>query len=63
VQKFHLKQSQEGGDATVTRLAPDLNRYATRLREVMDPVWENEYQGRREVGTDFHIERERVRKG
>ena len=63
VEKFRLKPSQEGGDATITRLAPDLNRYATRLAEVMEPVWEKEYQGRREVGTDFHIERERVRKG
>jgi len=57
VAKFHPKPSQQGGEAVVTDLAPELNHYARDLRDIMDPVWEREYGGRREVGTDFHIER------
>lgn len=57
VAKFHPTPSQQGGEATITRLAGELNRYARELQALMDPVWEREYGGRREVGTDFHIER------
>lgn len=57
VEKFHPTPSQEGGDATVTTLAPELNKYARRLQQIMDPVWEKEYCGRCEVGTEFHIDR------
>ncbi len=58
VARFHPKPSQEGGEATITTLAPELNKYARRLQQVMDPVWEKEYCGRCEVGTEFHISRE-----
>lgn len=57
IDRFHPRPSQEGGEATVTTLAPEINRYARRLEAVMEPVWEKEYCGRCEVGTDFHIER------
>lgn len=57
VEKFNPKCSQAGGEETVTALAPGLNDYARRLQALLDPVWEKEYRGRREVGTHFHIER------
>ena len=41
--RCHPYPTQEGADALITTLAPELDRYACSAAAILDPVWEREY--------------------
>ncbi|MBI4319566.1 MAG: radical SAM protein [Chloroflexi bacterium] len=44
VKKFGAYPTHEGAESIITDLAESMDRYAARLKEVSDPVWDAEYQ-------------------
>ncbi len=47
--------SQGGGWETVTTLGPRLDDYAREYEKIATPLWDNEYKGPKETGTEHHI--------
>ena len=47
--------SQGGGWDTVTTLGPELDAYAREYEKIATPIWDNEYKGPKETGTEHHI--------
>ena len=43
VKKFDAKPSQKGGEATVTTLSKDLDKYSENYHKIIDPVWQKEF--------------------
>jgi len=50
------KPTQQGGEATLTTLAPALNDYAKKYAEIAEEAWEKEYSQPREVDIEYHID-------
>ncbi len=47
--------SQGGGWDTVTTLGPQLDAYAREYEKIATQIWDNEYKGPKETGTEHHI--------
>ena len=47
--------SQGGGWETVTTLGPLLDEYAREYEKIATPLWDTEYKGPKETGTEHHI--------
>ncbi|MFC2000579.1 hypothetical protein ACFLXE_07510, partial [Chloroflexota bacterium] len=42
IQQHGARPTHPGAETMFTTLAPDLDRYAARVQEIMDDVWDNE---------------------
>ena len=48
------RPTQQGGEATLTKLAPALDEYARRYAEIAEDAWEKEYGEERETKKEEH---------
>ena len=42
IKQYGAKPTHEGAEKVFTILAPDMERYASEVRDIMDEVWDNE---------------------
>jgi hypothetical protein len=52
IRKFHPTPSQAGAEKIADVLAAGLDEYAVKLKEVMDPVWREDFPDRVETADD-----------